>query len=1742
MQVFNGVLDRHYTVGYEGRVKEMFEWSLRDAKIVNHMTGGLAFEQKGVEFPTTFSDRAVNVISEKYFYGQRDTPERETSFWQLCCRVVDKILSYDKSYMLGGSYDVLRDELLFMLCDQRFAWNSPVWFNIGTPGEQRSSACFINEVNDNIKSLCQLQTEEAQIFKWGSGAGVSMSAVRERNAKLAGGGTASGPVSFMRGFDAFAGVVKSGGKKRRAAKMIVLDADHPDIYEFTLCKSVEDKKARALIDAGYSSDFTDENGAYASVFFQNANHSVRVDDKFMEAVVNGAPYDLISRLDGKVTDQIDARDLLDTISKTTWECGDPGLQYDGEIQRMHGCCADGRITASNPCVTGDTLVATSDGLVAIESLVGRPSMVAGLDGKFHAIAPAFVTGEKPVYALTTKCGYSLNATGDHKVFTLNRGDVPLVELTKDDQLLLQGAGFGEFAIESQDFAELIGFAIGDGCVGQDGTLSISMSTEEKALALKWANSINEFERTINDGRSAREVVPIDVATGIQVRTSSKEIVNACNEWAVLDEKSLGKLFTAKALSANKETTAALLRGLFTADGTVANYGSKSQYVALDSTALPLLQQVQLMLLSFGIKSKLYKDRRPLGQTTAMLPDGQGGTKEYPVHQMHSLRISRSSRLVFEREIGFVSGNIKNEALTQLNANVSAYPELMVDTVKGIEPLGVQTVYDLTEPDTHHFVGNGLTIHNCSEYLFLNNTACNLASTNLLKYLSEDGVFDHKLFRRDCILIFLTQDYLLDFSEYPTEDIAKKTKEYRTVGLGFTNLGAMLMCMGIPYYSHAAEVMINLLSHTMTAAAYAASADLAEVLGPFPAFDHSNKVGMTDLIKRHYDLFRHGMCYARQPDMDTEHIKYWQLKDDAPDALPDRVRSFIDTCISSIEADWQRALDGVSDYGLRNAQATVLAPTGCVVAETMLLTSAGLLPIDELGDVDGEQWQHLDVQVSQESGTQPATKFYVNGEDRTFQLVTTRGHEIQATWKHQLRVINEAGEYVWRRMEDICPGDIVVRNIGGHEDVLGSAPLVKFVRVDDPAHSNEKDIYIPDHLDERFAALLGYYVGDGYLKEKGGLHMVINEQDTDLVGLFGSTLDRGAAIEERQGCVIAHYNSRRLYRWMKANDLDKSVGNHGEGAASARIPTQVLRSNSRVLGAFLAGLFEADGTVHLQRNNSPTVSLSTTSSQLAKQVSAALMALGIRTTIGVTPPRVDSFGDRPKYRVSCASFGDVKVFASKVGFLSTRKRAVLSQGLGADMACEWRGHTLRSQALIDDLYESSVGLPNDVRQNIAARKTQGSVNVGWLRDVIGQHPQLKSSKIGQLLELGNLEFVEVQSNDCIGLRPTYDLSVPTRNTYVADGFVSHNTISFIMDCDTTGIEPELSLIKSKTLVGGGKISIINQAVPRALKALGYDQFVIDHAVEHILEHGNLKSFVYDGIYGDDVKGTGIRSADLPVFDVSFGADALPWQAHVNAMAAAQPAISGAISKTVNAPEDITPEEIFDIYIDAWRKGLKAVAIYRDNSKGSQPLTASNGTSEDDAQAQAQASIDQLQSIAAVSNGVRRRLSDERDSKTHKFSIGGHEGYITVGLYPDGSPGEVFITSSKQGSTINGLLDAAATLISICLQYGVPLQVIVDKFKHTKYEPSGYTSNPDVRFASSLMDYVVRWMDLRFGQLAESTGAVDQNEPTPAPKPIYLTEAKRTDEYLGALCLSCGGQLVQSGACQVCTQCGSTTGCG
>jgi ribonucleoside-diphosphate reductase alpha chain len=285
-----------------------------------------------------------------------------------------------------------------------------------------------------------------------------------------------------------------------------------------------------------------------------------------------------------------------------------------------------------------------------------------------------------------------------------------------------------------------------------------------------------------------------------------------------------------------------------------------------------------------------------------------------------------------------------------------------------------------------------------------------------------------------------------------------------------------------------------------------------------------------------------------------------------------------------------------------------------------------------------------------------------------------------------------------------------------------------------------------------------------------------------------------------------------------------------------------------------------------------------------------------------------------------------------------------------------------------------------------------------------------------------------------------------------------TISFMMDCDTTGIEPDIALVKYKQLAGGGMLKIVNQTVPLALATLGYDQPQIGSILAYIDEHDTIEG-------SPDVK-----HEHLAVFDCAFtprnGKRSIAWQAHVLMMAAAQPFLSGAISKTVNMPRETTPEDIAKAYFDGWKLGLKALAIYRDGSKESQPLA----TSSEGQRAAAAA--------AAINKPRRERLEDTRKSITHKFSVAGHEGYITVGLYPDGRPGELFITMAKEGSTIGGLMDAFGTAVSMSLQYGVPLEDYVRKFSHMRFEPQGYTKNPDIRIAKSLIDYIFRWMGNTF----------------------------------------------------------------
>ena len=906
----------------DGKVQpfDAVEWEKRTALIGNDK-GQVIFRQEDIEVPKSWSQTATNIVSSKYFHGKPNTAERESSVRQLIGRVVDTIVRWgvEGGYFADAeSKHAFRDELTHLLVEQKMAFNSPVWFNVGVQAKPQCSACFINSVQDSMDSIMNLAKTEGMLFKWGSGTGTNFSSLRGSRESLSGGGIASGPVSFMKGFDAFAGVIKSGGKTRRAAKMVILNVDHPDIVEFIESKVKEERKAHVLIEQGYNSSIDGE--AYSSVFFQNANHSVRVTDDYMRAAEEDRDWWTHNVNDGEPTEKLRAKDLLKMMAESAWQCGDPGMQYDTTINRWHTCKATDRINASNPC---------------------------------------------------------------------------------------------------------------------------------------------------------------------------------------------------------------------------------------------------------------------------------------------------------------------------------------------------------------------------SEYMFLDDTACNLASLNLLKFLGTNGQFDAEGFRHAVDITITAQEILVDNASYPTEKIARNSHDYRPLGIGYANLGALLMSLALPYDSDAGRDFCGTITALMTGESYAQSARVAERMGPFGGYPR-NREDMLGVIRMHRDSLR-----------------------------PIKEENVQPSLLRAAQESWDNALELGEKFGYKNSQVSVLAPTG--------------------------------------------------------------------------------------------------------------------------------------------------------------------------------------------------------------------------------------------------------------------------------------------------------------------------------------------------------------------------------------------------------------------------------------------------------------TIGFMMDCDTTGIEPDLALVKQKRLVGGGVIKIVNNTVPQALMRLGYAPEDVAKIVDYIDAQGKIEG------------APGLKPEHLPVFDCSLapmgGGRSIAWKGHLHMMAAAQPFLSGAISKTINMPEESTVEDIMDAYTESWKLGLKAVAIYRDNSKRSQPLSAAGKKEEEKAAAPAAAPV-AAQVVAPAEAPVaqqelfqgtrRRKLPAERASITHKFSVGGHEGYITVGMYADGHPGEIFIKMAKEGSTLSGIMDAFALSVSISLQYGVPLRALVDKFCNSRFEPSGYTGNPRIRYAKSVVDYIGRWLGGKFisPDYLDNDGSVSEEAPvvsvvaatpeTAAPAVASAAEMETTTRPRAAIedapyCSECGMLMTPNGSCYKCSNCGSTSGC-
>ncbi len=1026
----------------------------RGSRIVNP-NGSVVFEMNAIPVPDSWSQVAVDILAQKYFrkagipettikvaedgipeWIQRSVPATTTtpSIGENDSRQVFHRLAGCWTYWgwKGGYFNTeadartFYDETCFMLANQMAAPNSPQWFNTGlhwaygiegppqghyfvdpatdtvtrsTSAYERPAphACFIQSVSDDLVNeggIMDLWVREARIFKYGSGTGSNFSQVRGEGEPLSGGGKSSGLMSFLKIGDRAAGAIKSGGTTRRAAKMVVLDLDHPDIEEYINWKVVEEQKVAAIVtgsrlmnkhlnailrsvvsyenaadrydpsknlafraavlDArsallpenyiarvlqlakqGYThievEEFdTDWNSkAYFTVSGQNSNNSVRINNEFMSAVENDGNWNLYWRTEKdkaaaenrapKPLKTMKAREMWDQIAFAAWSCADPGLQFDTTFNEWHTCPADGRINATNPCVTGDTLVATRDGWKRIDSLLQESFEVLGADGEFHPVKPAFATGRKPIYTLRTKAGYSVRLTGDHKVLTANRGDVPAAELRQGDVVALGEFPQEPFGIETLDdrLTEFLGAMVGDGCLmGEREHAMVTLSTAEAPIAARLNENLRSYRAEFAaDGRGSRPTNVTQPQSTLRLGTASRCVVDELKRFAILNEGSSKKAFTDAIYQLDRPSLAGVLRGLFTADGTVANYGAKSHYVALDSSSLTLIQQVQVLLLGFGIKSKIYTNRRLLTQTTSQLPDGKGGTREYPVAQMHSLRISRSSRVRFAEAIGFVSGSPKAAALSKLNHSVTTYADAMHDEVASLIPAGIETVYDLTEPVTHHFVANGLVVHNCSEYAFLDDTACNLASLNLLKfYTVADSAFQIERYKHAIRIWTLILEISVYMAQFPSVPVAQKSYDFRTLGLGYANLGALLMVQGISYDSAEGRAQTGALTAIMHAGAYAASAEIASEVGPFARYE-ANREAMLRVVRNHR------LAAYNSAPADYDGLTVYPVGIDARICPPD--------LLAAARSECDRMLALGEKHGFRNAQVSVLAPTGTI---------------------------------------------------------------------------------------------------------------------------------------------------------------------------------------------------------------------------------------------------------------------------------------------------------------------------------------------------------------------------------------------------------------------------------------------------------------------------------------------------------------------------------------------------------------------------------------------------------------------------------------------------------------------------------------------------------------------------------------------------------------------------------------------------------------------------------------------
>ncbi|HVU13911.1 MAG TPA: LAGLIDADG family homing endonuclease [Phototrophicaceae bacterium] len=1417
----------------------------------------------------------------------------------------------------------------WLLDDFKFVPAGRILTAAGTDQALTYYNCYVvPSPRDSRGGIIETLHQMTEIMSRGGGVGINISSLRPRQAYVKGvNGRSSGAVSWGALYSFVTGLIEQGGS-RRGALMLIMNDWHPDVFDF-----INSKREAGKIT--------------------NANISVGVSDKLMDAVKADGDWELMfpdtsapgydDLWDGDLDKwaaegnpvihyrTVKAREVWNAIIESAWASAEPGVFFNERYNKMSNSNYFAPIICTNPCITGDTLIYTAQGLRRAREVFDSENPVeVVLDGRFGheqtttTASRVVRTGVKSVYHLKTKEGYSLRATANHQIMTEN-GWVELGNLNPGDpiHILNRKGGFG--AEGSLELGRVLGWVIGDGTVKSDEVVLSFFGEEKRELAPLFAEHVNALVEPLTLRARSYNVGVTSVDTRDEARVSSARLHSVAKQYGLTEVKHRVPESVFKGSEAMQR---GFLQALFTADGGFQDGAEKGGSIRLAANALDLLEGVQQLLLNFGIASRICKNRRLAGYR--QMPDANREPKAYWCEAQHELVISKHNMVAFAEELGFLM-SYKQEALLDYTSRGTrgTYSEHFLATVESIEEDGVEEVFDLNEPLTHSFVANGVIVHNCGEQGLPAWGVCNLGAINLAKFYDEaqnDVDWDNLEIAVRYATRFL--DNIIDSTPYFFDTNKEQQLGERRVGLNNMGLAELMIRLGIRYGSPESVEFIDKLYAFFARAAYETSIELAQERGAFPQFD--------------------GEKFIQSGFMQS---------------MPADIR------------------ESVRKNGIRNVTLLTQAPTGCVAPDTLISTATGLQSIVSMGDSTGEQWQITMHEVYTDQGLRKTSHFYVNGHRAVKTITTKRGFSLTATPNHRVRVIDSAGDYVWRRMDEIQLGDQVVLKKG----TLGVGERVALTPVEQGSRALSE---LPSELTPEFAELLGLYMGDGYTKARGGLHIVVCKQDADLLdhvqGLMRRVWgeQRTVSVEERQGCWVANLTGYYISRFFEANGFAKPSGNHGEGAAGAFIPAKVLQAGRPVVAAFLRGLFEADGSVHRG-----TITLISTSKLLIHQVQIALLGLGIVATVRQMPEQSTSIGLRVKYELRVLNRREGEKFVREVGFISERKRSRAAD-LGKIVD---RGDSIAVPALCTEFYTESQGLKNEVRQQIIGLVSNGALTQQFVREMTAAHPRLNNSRLGQLVSMDiYLDEVEsISDGEC----DTFDLSVPDNHTYIANGFVSHNTTGTMVNT-STGIEPFFSWIYYRK----SRLGLHEERVP-------------------------IVQEWYDAHPGAD---------KLPNYFVT-AMDLTP-EEHVRVQAAIQRWVDASISKTSNLPNHYTVEQTRELYELMYELGCKGGTIYRDGSRDEQVLML-KGDERAEAELKQAPEEKQVEQVATPHHVYPRPA--ELHGVTVKSNTPFGTAYITMNSDENGNPFEVFITApGKAGSDLQADAEGLGRMISLQLRSTAP----------------------------------------------------------------------------------------------------------